>query len=85
MRLHFGRLGEPAMWVMVALRAGPATPSGLLDAVRSMDGQIGPGTLFGAIARLEQLALIDRTVNGDGRAAYRLADHGVVRPTGGAR
>lgn len=73
------------MWVLVALRAGPTTPAGLLDAVRSMDGQIGPGTLFGAIARLEQLALIHRTVNGDGRAAYRLTNNRVVRPIGGAQ
>jgi DNA-binding PadR family transcriptional regulator len=73
------------MWVLVVLRAEPATPACLLDAVRALDGNIGPGTLFGALARLERLALIDRMVNGDGRAAYRLTDTRVVWPAGGAR
>lgn len=71
--IRFGRLGEPAMWILVALRSGPRTAIGLLDDVRSLDGQIGPGTLFGTMARLEWLALIEPTNNADGRPAYRLA------------
>jgi hypothetical protein len=61
------------MWVLVALRSGPAGAAGLLDDVRSMDGQVGPATLFGAIARLERLTLIERTDTGTGAPAYRLA------------
>jgi hypothetical protein len=61
------------MWILVALRAGPKTAVRLLDDVRSMDGQIGPGTLFGTVARLERLALIEPVVNGEGRRAYRLS------------
>jgi hypothetical protein len=74
LRVRFGRLGEPAMWILVALRLGPKTAVRLLDDVRSMDGQIGPGTLMGSVARLERLALIERVVNGEGRPAYRLPE-----------
>ena len=72
-RVRFGRLGEPAMWILVALRPEPKTAIQMLDDVRSVDGQIGPGTLFGTVARLERLGLIEPVVNGEGRRAYRLS------------
>ena len=68
-----GRFAETAMWVLVALRSGPAGAVALLDAVRNLDGQVGPATLFGAIARLERLTLIERTATGAGAPAYRLS------------
>jgi DNA-binding PadR family transcriptional regulator len=68
-----GRFGETAMWVLVALRSGPAGAAVLLDTVRRLDGQVGPATFFGAIARLERLTLIERTANGSGAPAYRLS------------
>jgi hypothetical protein len=46
---------------------------GLYDEVRRLDGPIGPGSLFAAIARLERVRLIEPATNGDGAAAaYRL-------------
>lgn len=72
-RVRFGRLGEPAMWILVALRPEPRTAIQMLDDVRSVDGQIGPGTLFGTVARLERLGLIEPVMNGEGRRAYRLS------------
>jgi hypothetical protein len=62
-----GRYGETAMWVVVALCQGPRTAVGLLDAVRDLDGRIGPGRLLGAVARLERLGIIER-----GAGGYRL-------------
>jgi DNA-binding PadR family transcriptional regulator len=72
-RVRFGRLGETAIWILVALRPEPRTTIQMLDDVRSVDGQIGPGTLFGTVARLERLGLIEPVVNGQGRRAYRLS------------
>jgi DNA-binding PadR family transcriptional regulator len=68
----FGRFAEPARLVLVALRGGPYSVAVLFDEVRSLDGPVGPGTLYAAIARLERRGLIAPITNGDGRRAYRL-------------
>lgn len=73
---RLGRFGETAMWILVALRDGPHNVVRLLDDVRALDGRIGPGTLYGAVARLERLELIEPTTNGEGRQAYRLTEQG---------
>jgi hypothetical protein len=44
-----------------------------MDEVRELDSQVGPGALFGAVARLERRGLIEPVVNGEGRPAYRLS------------
>jgi DNA-binding PadR family transcriptional regulator len=70
--VELGRFAATALWILVALRAGPKGGGLLLDDVRALDGEVGLGTLFGAIARLERLALIERVRNGGDRPAYRL-------------
>ena len=69
----FGRFAPPALLIVQALRAGPRSVPRLLDEVRSLDGPVGPGSLYAAIARLEAARLIDRTRTGEGRVAYRLS------------
>jgi len=69
-----GRFAEPALWILVALRAGPAGAATLFDTVRSLDGPIGPATLFGALARLERTALVERSTGGR-QPMYRLASY----------
>jgi DNA-binding PadR family transcriptional regulator len=59
---------------MVALRAGPRSASRLLDDIRAMNGQVRPGTLYSAVARLEHLALIEGVVLDQGRPGYRLTE-----------
>ena len=73
------------MWILVALREGPRNVARLLDDVRALDGRIGPGTLYGAVARLERLALIEPTTNGGGRPAYRLTEHEAAAPEAATR
>lgn len=82
---RFGRFGETAMWILVALRDGPRNIVRLLDDVRALDGRVGPGTLYGAVARLERLALIETTTSGNDRRAYRLTEHGAAAALAGAR
>ena len=82
---RLGRFGETAMWILVALRTGPSSIVRLLDDVRALDGRVGPGTLYGAVARLERLALIETTTNGNGRRAYRLTEHGAAAALAAAR
>src|SRR5207244_8335269 len=81
---RLGRFGETAMWILVALRDGPRNVGPLFDDVRAVDGRVGPGTLYGALARLERLALIEPTTNGRGRRAYRLTEQGAA-PDAAAR
>ena len=67
-----GRYVELALWVLIALDGGPLGLVGLLDATRSLDGPIGPGTLVAALSRLETLRLVESVVvPGSGRV-YRL-------------
>lgn len=66
-----GRFAEPARLVLDALAGGPRVVVGILDEVRQLDGPIGHGTFFGAIARLEYHGAIEPTGLG-GRPAYRL-------------
>src|SRR4029078_9508048 len=67
-----GRYVEPARWVLIALDAGPLGLIGLLDATRSLDGPIGPGTLLNAVSRLETLRLVDSEVTAGRGRMYRL-------------
>ncbi|MEX1170094.1 MAG: hypothetical protein WEE50_08140 [Chloroflexota bacterium] len=71
--MAFGRFGETAMWILVALAPGPLRAARMLDEVRRLDGQVGPGALFGAVARLERRGLIEPLVIGDRQPAYRLS------------
>lgn len=68
----FGRFSEPARLVLAALRDGPRQHVRLFDDVRALDGPVGPGTLYAAVARLERLGLIEPIIS-DGRRAYRLS------------
>jgi DNA-binding PadR family transcriptional regulator len=65
------------MWILIALDEGPRQTARLLDDVRSMDGPMGHGTLFGAVARLERLGLIEPTIDGGGRRTYNLTQLGL--------
>ncbi len=69
-----GRFAEPGLWILGALGRGPLRLSGLFDVVVSIHGQVGPGTLLGALVRLEQRQLVKR-VSESGAAMYRLASH----------
>ena len=64
------------MWVLTVLQAGPRHPVRLLDDVRAIDGPIGHGTLFAALARLERLALVDSSVEEGSRRGYHLTELG---------
>ncbi len=69
-----GRFAEPSLWILVALGRGPAGSTALFDAVRVLDGPVGPATLLGALARLERGALVERTTASE-PAMYRLTNY----------
>ena len=69
----FGRFSEPALLVLISLADGPKHGYAMTEDIVEMAGvRMGPGTLYGAITRLESRALIERLEAEDRRNPYRL-------------
>ena len=69
----FGRFARPAQQIINVLAAGPRTPMRIRREVGARCGDdLGPGTLFGTIARLEHHALIEVVPAPEAPRAYRL-------------
>ena len=73
-----GRYLEPALWVLIALDGNPLGMTDMLDAVRSLDGPIGHGTLIAALSRLEALRLVESAPTDSRWPVYRLTILGRV-------
>ena len=72
-----GRFAEPAVLVLVSLAEGPKHGYAIAADVRAIGGvRMGPGTLYGAIARLEERGLIEPVPSDDRRRPYRLTRSG---------
>lgn len=72
-----GRANDPPILILTSLASGPKHGYALQRDIAEFAGvALGPGTLYGAIGRLEQRGLIE-PVTDDGRARpYRLTDSG---------
>jgi DNA-binding PadR family transcriptional regulator len=69
----FGRFGEPALLILVSLAEGPKHGYAMTEDIATVaDVRLGPGTLYGAITRLESRGLIERLESEDRRNPYRL-------------
>jgi DNA-binding PadR family transcriptional regulator len=70
---EFGRFAEPALLILVSLADGPKHGYAITeDIVRFADVRFGPGSLYGAIARLESRGLIQALDAEDRRNPYEL-------------
>ena len=70
---HLGRFARPAQQVLNVLAAGPRVPLAIQREVGARcGGDLGPGTLFGTIARLERRGLIEVVADATAPRAYRL-------------
>jgi DNA-binding PadR family transcriptional regulator len=70
---ELGRFAEPAMYILVSLSAGPKHGYAIMTDVESFSGApMGPGTLYGALARLERRGMIEALEPEDRRRPYRL-------------
>lgn len=70
---HLGRFARPAQQVLNVLTAGPRVPHAIQLEVDARCGvDMGPGTLFGTIARLERRGLIEVVAGPAAPRAYRL-------------
>jgi DNA-binding PadR family transcriptional regulator len=69
----FGRFTEPALLILISLADGPKHGYAMIDDIATVaEIRFGPGTLYGAITRLESRGLIERLDAEDRRNPYRL-------------
>ncbi len=72
-----GRPSEPALLVLVSLLDGPKHGYAISKDIERLTGRRpGPGTLYGAISRLEDAGLIQPQPGADRRKPYKLTDAG---------
>lgn len=73
------RTNDPPLLILTSLAGGPKHGHALAKDVQSFAGVIlGPGTLYGAITRLEERGLIEPLDTVDRRRPYRITGAGSV-------
>ena len=73
-----GRYSDPPLLVLASLADGPKHGHAMLEDIFLMSGtRFGPGTLYGAITRLEREKLIEPLPAEDRRQPYRLTPAGL--------
>ena len=80
--LDLGRFSEPALFILISLADGPKHGYAMTEDIATVSGQrLGPGTLYGAIGRLEARRWIEALPAEDRRRPYKLtaAGHRVLR------
>jgi DNA-binding PadR family transcriptional regulator len=72
-----GRLNDPPVLILTSLASGPKHGYALLQDIEDFAGaRLGPGTLYGAISRLEERGLIEAAGAAGRRRPYRLTAAG---------
>jgi DNA-binding PadR family transcriptional regulator len=72
-----GRFSEPALLILISLADGPKHGYAMTRDIEAISGQrLGPGTLYGAITRLEERKWIEPLPPEDRRRPYRLTGAG---------
>jgi DNA-binding PadR family transcriptional regulator len=75
----FGRFSDPALLILASLAGGEKHGYAMMEDIEAMTGvHLGPGTLYGALSRLEQSGLIQALPADDRRRPYRLTTQGSV-------
>ena len=73
-----GHYSDPPLLVLASLANGPKHGHAMIEDIESMCGtRLGPGTLYGAIARLEQQGWIEPLPAEDRRQPYRITPNGL--------
>ena len=79
MRYISDRSTDPGLLVLASLADGPKHGYAITTDVEQLAGvRLGPGTLYGALARLEEKGLIEALPADDRRRPYRLTSPGAV-------
>lgn len=72
-----GRFGDPAVLILSSLAGGDKHGYALVKDIDEFAGvRLGPGTLYGALSRLEQRGLVEALAADDRRRPYRITPGG---------
>jgi len=75
----YGRFSDPALLILSSLAQGPRHGYAMMTDIHELTGvRLGPGTLYGALARLEQSGLIRALPARDRRRPYALTARGAA-------
>ena len=73
------RVGEASVLILISLADGPKHGYALIQDIKELAGvELGPGTLYGALDRLERLGLIDPLPAEDRRHPYGITAPGAA-------
>jgi DNA-binding PadR family transcriptional regulator len=73
------RAGDASVLILTSLADGSKHGYALIQDIKEFAGlQLGPGTLYGALDRLERMGLIEALAAEDRRQPYRITAAGVV-------
>ena len=74
---ELGRFAEPALLILVSLAGGDKHGYAMIEDIEQLSRmRLGPGTLYGALARLERRGWIEALQSDDRRRPYRLTGAG---------
>lgn len=70
---------DPGLLILASLAAGPRHGYAMVEDIAAFGGgRLGPGTLYGALARLEEAGLIEPLDADDRRRPYRITSAGTT-------
>jgi DNA-binding PadR family transcriptional regulator len=76
--LDAGHYSDPPLLVLASLASGPKHGHAMIEDIEGLCGtRLGPGTLYGAISRLEQQGWIEPLPAEERRQPYRITPHGL--------
>ncbi|RKN80618.1 PadR family transcriptional regulator [Paenibacillus ginsengarvi] len=73
----FGRYSDPSILILASLAGGEKHGYAMMEDIAEIASvKLGPGTLYGAISRLEKSGLIQALETDDRRRPYRITSAG---------
>lgn len=74
-----GRFSDPSLLILASLAGGAKHGYAMIEDIHALSGvRLGPGTLYGALARLEARGLIEPLPAEERRRPYRLTALGAA-------
>lgn len=78
-KIELGRFSDASFLILSSLASGPKHGYAMMEDIRAFSGtQLEPGTLYGAIARLEKQGWIDALPTEERRRPYRITGDGAM-------